>query len=76
MKLNLPPFITTLAMLEAALGLSYIVSHGRPVALTSTDFQHTGIGSFCRRLDGVLHLPSIPVPVVWMIVIIFIASVC
>jgi len=74
-KLNLPPFITTLAMLEAALGLSYIVSHGRPVALTSTDFQHTGIGSFAGGLTSLLHLPSIPVPVVWMIAIIVIASV-
>jgi ribose/xylose/arabinose/galactoside ABC-type transport system permease subunit len=74
-KLGLPPFITTLAMLEAALGLSYIVSHGRPVALNSTDFQHTGIGSFAGGLTGLLHLPSIPVPVVWMIAIIFLASV-
>jgi ribose/xylose/arabinose/galactoside ABC-type transport system permease subunit len=74
-KLGLPPFITTLAMLEAALGLSYIVSHGRPVALNSPDFQHTGIGSFAGGLTGLLHLPSIPVPVVWMIAIIFLASV-
>jgi len=74
-KLGLPPFITTLAMLEAALGLSYIVSHGRPVALNSPDFQHTGIGSFAGGVTGLLHLPSIPVPVVWMIAIIFLASV-
>ncbi len=74
-KLGLPPFITTLAMLEAALGLSYIVSHGRPVALNSTAFQNTGIGSFAGGITGLLHLPSIPIPVIWMIAIIFLASV-
>ena len=74
-KLNLPPFITTLAMLEMALGLSFILSHGRPVALHSTDFQNTGIGSFLGGVTGALHLPSIPVPVVWMIAIIVVASV-
>jgi ribose/xylose/arabinose/galactoside ABC-type transport system permease subunit len=74
-KLNLPPFITTLAMLEMALGASFILSHGRPVALQSTDFQNTGIGSFLGGLTGALHLPSVPVPVVWMVCIIVIASV-
>ena len=74
-KLGLPPFITTLAMLEAALGLSYIVSHGRPVALTSTAFQNTGIGSFAGGFTALLHLPSIPIPVIWMIAIIFLATV-
>ena len=45
-KLNLPPFITTLAMLEMALGGAFILSHGRPIALQSTALQNTGIGSF------------------------------
>lgn len=74
-KLNLPPFITTLAMLEMALGLSYILSHGRPIALQSGDFQNTGIGSFLGGLTTALHLPAIPVPVVWMAVIVIAASV-
>ena len=74
-KLNLPPFITTLAMLEMALGASFILSHGRPVALVSTDFQNTGIGSFLPRVTNALHLPNVPVPVVWMLVIIVIASI-
>jgi ribose transport system permease protein len=73
-KLNLPPFITTLAMLEMALGLSFILSHGRPVALQSPDFQNTGIGSFLGGVTSALHLPNIPVPVVWMVVIIIVAS--
>ncbi|HVA33192.1 MAG TPA: ABC transporter permease [Candidatus Baltobacteraceae bacterium] len=74
-KLNLPPFITTLAMLEMALGASFILAHGRPVAVVSPDFQNTGIGSFLGGVTSALHLPSIPVPVVWMIVIIAVASV-
>jgi ribose/xylose/arabinose/galactoside ABC-type transport system permease subunit len=74
-KLNLPPFITTLAMLEMALGLSFILAHGRPVALQSSDFQNTGIGSFLGGVTSALHLPSIPVPVIWMLAIIVAASV-
>ncbi len=74
-KLNLPPFITTLAMLEMALGAAFILAHGRPVALQSSDFQKTGIGSFLGGVTGALHLPSIPIPVIWMIVVIVAASV-
>jgi ribose/xylose/arabinose/galactoside ABC-type transport system permease subunit len=74
-RLNLPPFITTLAMLEMAVGAAFILSHGRPVALQSADFQNTGIGSFLGGLTSALHIPNIPVPVVWMLVVIVIASV-
>jgi len=74
-KLNLPPFITTLAMLEMAVGAAFILSHGRPVALQSEDFQNTGIGSFLGGLTSAFHLPSIPVPVIWMLAVIVIASV-
>ena len=74
-RLNLPPFITTLAMLEMAVGASFILSHGRPIALKSGDFQNTGIGSFLGGVTSALHLPSIPVPVIWMLVVILIASV-
>jgi ribose/xylose/arabinose/galactoside ABC-type transport system permease subunit len=73
-RLNLPPFITTLAMLDMALGLSFILSHGRPVALNSPDFQNTGIGNLFQPLTNALHLPSIPIPVVWMIALIALTS--
>ncbi|MBV8245518.1 MAG: ABC transporter permease [Candidatus Eremiobacteraeota bacterium] len=73
-RLNLPPFITTLAMLQMALGASFILSHGRPVALATTDFQNTGIGNFAGGLTAALHMPNIPIPVVWMVVIIALAS--
>jgi ribose/xylose/arabinose/galactoside ABC-type transport system permease subunit len=74
-RLNLPPFITTLAMLEMAVGAAFILSHGRPVALQSSDFQNTGIGSFFGGVTTALHLPNIPVPVVWMLVVIAGAAV-
>lgn len=74
-KLNLPPFITTLAMLEMALGASFILAHGRPVGLQSSDFQNTGIGSFLGSVTSAAHLPSIPIPVIWMLVVIVAASV-
>ncbi len=74
-KLNLPPFITTLAMLEMALGASFILSHGRPVGLQSSDFQNTGIGSFLGSVTSAAHLPGIPIPVIWMLVVIVAASV-
>jgi ribose transport system permease protein len=74
-KLNLPPFITTLAMLEMAVGAAFILSHGRPVALQSPDFQNTGIGSFLGGVTTALHLPNIPVPVIWMVVVIIVASI-
>lgn len=67
-KLNLPPFITTLAMLQVALGISYMLSGGRPVALNTTDFQNTGYGSFLGGITQALHLPGIPIPVIWMLV--------
>jgi len=74
-RLGLPPFITTLAMLQMALGLSFILSHGRPVALQSSAFANTGIGSFFGGVTTALHLPSIPIPVIWMLAIVAAASV-
>jgi ribose transport system permease protein len=75
-KLNLPPFITTFAMLEVTLGLSYISSGGRPVALNNPDaFAGPGYGTFLGGITRALHVPSIPIPVMWMIVVIIIASV-
>ncbi len=74
-KLNLPPFITTLAMLQIGLGLAFIISHGRPVAVISPDFQNIGYGPFLGALFSALHLPTVPIPVVWMLVVGVIASV-
>ncbi len=64
-KLNLPPFITTFAMLEVTLGLSYIFSGGQPVAVNNPIFSAIGTGAVF----------GLPVPVIWMIVVVAIASV-
>jgi ribose transport system permease protein len=69
-RLNLPPFITTLAMMLMAQGLSFKLSHGQPVPLNSGDFQNTGIGFFLGPLFSSLHLPGLPIPVIWMLVIV------
>lgn len=73
-KLNLPPFITTFAMLEVTLGLAYILSHGRPIALKSQAFSGVGFGTLFGNLTTALHLPGIPITVVWMIAVIAIAA--
>lgn len=64
-KLNLPPFITTFAMLEVTLGLSYILSGGQPVAVNNPIFSAIGTGA----------IAGIPVPVFWMAAVVVIASV-
>jgi len=68
-KLNLPPFITTLAMMQIALGASYILSHGRPVALVSPVFGNLGYGGFFSGLTGLLHVQGNLFPIVWMLVV-------
>jgi ribose/xylose/arabinose/galactoside ABC-type transport system permease subunit len=74
-KLNLPPFITTLAMMLMAEGLSFKLSHGRPVPLETGDFQNTGIGFFLGPLFSSLHLPGLPIPIIWMLVIVIASSI-
>lgn len=75
-KLNLPPFITTLAMMLIAEGLSFKLSHGSPIPLNRPDFQSTGIGFFFGPLTvGSMHLPGVPNPVIWMLVILVATSI-
>lgn len=74
-RLNLPPFITTLGMMLMALGLSYKLSHGRPVGLTSSDFQNIGIGTFLGSIFEKTPIPGVPIVVIWMLVIAVIGSV-
>jgi ribose/xylose/arabinose/galactoside ABC-type transport system permease subunit len=44
-KLNLPPFITTLAMMQVARGLAYILAHGQPIPVNGAAFNWLGTGS-------------------------------
>jgi ribose/xylose/arabinose/galactoside ABC-type transport system permease subunit len=74
-KLNLPPFITTLAMMLIARGLAFKIAHGQPISVNSNAFDSTGTGFL---LEGPLHaigLPGIPIPVIWMAAIVAIFAV-
>ena len=77
-RLGLPPFITTLAMMQIARGFAYIFSHGRPIPLSdnaSAAFSNTGIGYVFGPLLAPLHLPGIPIAVIWMAVIVVVFAV-
>ncbi len=72
-RLNLPPFITTLAMMLMARGLAFHLSGGRPVPLTSDAFNALGTD---YALHDLLGLPGIPWAVMVMIaVVVFFAIV-
>ena len=58
--LNLPPFITTLAMMLMARGLAFKIAHGQPVPLQSSAFNAIGTGFVAR----------VPIPVLWLAVLV------
>jgi len=66
-KLNLPPFITTLAMMLMARGLAFKLGHGQPVPLRSDAFENIGIGFLLGGQLSLLGLPGIPIAVLWMV---------
>ncbi|MDP9018878.1 MAG: ABC transporter permease [Candidatus Eremiobacteraeota bacterium] len=74
-RLNLPPFITTLAMMLMAVGLSLKLSHGQPVRVDSPDFRNIGIGRIFEPLLNAVHMPGLPIAVIWMLVIAVVCSV-
>jgi ribose transport system permease protein len=52
-KLNLPPFITTLAMMQIARGLALILAHGQPIPLAdSAPFAWIGTGYVLSGIPG------------------------
>jgi ribose transport system permease protein len=72
-KLNLPPFITTLAMMQMARGLAFILAHGQPIPLAnSTPFDWLGTGYL---FPGALGLPGIPYAVLVMAVVVIVFAV-
>ena len=50
---RIPPFIATLAMMQVAAGLAYIVSEGRPIYQLPENFVWLG-----RGVDPLLHIPN------------------
>jgi ribose/xylose/arabinose/galactoside ABC-type transport system permease subunit len=63
--LNLPPFITTLAMMLMARGLAFKIAHGQPVPLASSAFNSIGTG----------FVSGVPVPVLWLAVMVIVFAV-
>jgi ribose transport system permease protein len=49
---RIPPFIATLAMMQVAAGVAYIISKGKPIYQLPEDFVWLG-----RGIDPVAHLP-------------------
>jgi ribose/xylose/arabinose/galactoside ABC-type transport system permease subunit len=68
-RLGLPPFITTLAMMLIARGLAYKISHGRPIALD----DHAA-GAFTSLGTGFVF-GKVPVVVLWMAVIVIVFGI-
>ncbi|MBD5606235.1 MAG: ABC transporter permease [Candidatus Eremiobacteraeota bacterium] len=68
--LNLPPFITTLAMMLMARGLAFKIAHGQPVPLQSGAFTSTGTGFVLSGFRAATGFPGIPIPVVWLAVMV------
>lgn len=70
-RLNLPPFITTLAMMQVARGLAYILSHGQPIPVQNSDaFNWLGTGAFLTGIPGFAGVPY-QVLVMAIVVIVF-----
>jgi len=61
--LNVPPFISTLALMTAGRGLAYRIAGGRPIVGLSDEFLELGRGKFL----------SIPNPIWLMIIVLIIA---
>ncbi|MRH41460.1 ribose ABC transporter permease [Aquibacillus halophilus] len=60
----IPPFIVTLATMNIARGVAYVISDGKPVRVMSDSFNYIGSG----YIGGVF-----PTPVLYMIIIIVLA---
>lgn len=57
-RLGLPPFITTLAMMQVARGLAFILGHGQSIPLNdSTPFDWLGSGYVFAGIFGFVGIP-------------------
>lgn len=74
-RLNLPPFITTLAMMLMARGLAFKFAHGQPVPLQSGAFQSLGTGYALHGLLAPLGLPGIPWAVIVMLAVVVVFAI-
>jgi ribose/xylose/arabinose/galactoside ABC-type transport system permease subunit len=72
-RLGLPPFITTLAMMQIARGLAFILAHGQPIPIAnSPSFDWLGTGYL---FPGLFGLPGIPFAVLLMAVVVVVFAI-
>ena len=74
-RLNLPPFITTLAMMLMARGLAFRLSNGQPVPLKSTAFDALGTQYALHDLLAPLGMPGIPWAVLVMLTVVIVFAI-
>jgi ribose transport system permease protein len=63
-KTTIPPFIVTLAMMNIARGAGYVYTGGQPIRIMSESFNFIGSG----------YVGLVPVPVIYLIVIVVVSS--
>ena len=73
-KFGLPPFITTLAMLEIARGLAFLYTKGQPIEIDNPPFNFIGGGFVFPGLGRILNIPGVPMPVIVMLVVVLAGS--
>jgi ribose/xylose/arabinose/galactoside ABC-type transport system permease subunit len=74
-RLNLPPFITTLAMMLMARGLAFKLAHGQPVPLKSDAFDALGTQYALHDLLAPLGVPGIPWAVLVMLAVVIVFAI-
>ncbi|HEV2908621.1 MAG TPA: ABC transporter permease [Candidatus Eremiobacteraceae bacterium] len=67
-RFNLPPFITTLAMMLMARGAAFLFTGGSPIEIDNDKFNF--IGSGFVSIGHLFNLPGIPVPVIVMLAVV------
>ncbi len=67
-RFNLPPFITTLAMMLMARGAAFLFTGGRPIEIDNQAFNY--IGSGLIGIGHIFNIPGIPVPVIVMLAVV------
>ena len=73
-RFGLPPFITTLAMLEIARGLAFLYTKGQPIEIDNRAFNFVGGGFVLPGLGRLLNIPGVPMPVIVMLVVVLAGS--
>jgi ribose/xylose/arabinose/galactoside ABC-type transport system permease subunit len=74
-RLNLPPFITTLAMMLMARGLAFKLAGGVPVGLHSNAFDALGLQYASHDLLAPFGMPGIPWAVMVMLTVVIVFAI-